>query len=140
MIEALTFKPNDLDAALLLVRLVFGFTCFMHGYGKLANGVVNFAADWQLPMPTAWLVALTQVFGGLSLMAGAATFWAAFALALLGAVVTWLLIFVAKEPFIKPGAHSWHMGLVYTLLPVLLMFTGPGRFSVDAWLMLLGRR
>ena len=131
MSQLLTWRLAQLDLALLVVRVAFGAACIAHGWGKV-TGIDGFAGKWKLPLPLAWAVAVTQTLGGALLIAGLAHGWAALALAICGAGITWKLIFDAKEPFMKPGQHSWDMGLMYTLLPLLLLATGPGRYAIDA--------
>ena len=46
------------------------------------------------------------------------------------AVATYKLIAMANEPFVAPSRHSWSIGLLYTLIP--LVIAGPGRHSLDA--------
>src|SRR5690349_15461110 len=62
--------------ALLPLRLMIGFGFAAHGYAKLHRGPDKFAvilASLGVPQPhlTAWVTALLEFFGGISLMAGA---------------------------------------------------------------------
>ncbi len=131
MSQILTWRPMDANFILLIVRVAFGAACVAHGWGKV-TGIDGFAGKWQLSLPVAWTVAITQTLGGALVVVGLAHGWANLALAICGAGITWKLIFDAKEPFMKPGQHSWDMGLMYTLLPLALLATGPGRHAIDA--------
>lgn len=121
------------DLILLIVRAAFGLSCFAHGWGKV-TGIDGFRGKWKLSLAMAWGVALVQTAGGLMLALGLLHGLAALALAICGAGITYKLIVDAKEPFMAPGQHSWDMGLMYTLLPLLLWATGPGRYALDATL------
>jgi putative oxidoreductase len=133
MSQILGWRPAEADLILLLVRVAFGLACIAHGWGKV-TGIDGFAGKWKLSLPIAWAVAITQTLGGALLVVGLLHGWAALALAVCGAGITWKLIYDAKEPFMKPGQHSWDMGLMYTLLPLVLLATGPGRYAIDAML------
>jgi Predicted membrane protein len=71
--------PNNRSlnsAALLPLRLLIGFGFAAHGFAKLSRGVDGFADILQalsVPAPhfTAWVTSLTELFGGLAIMAGA---------------------------------------------------------------------
>ena len=132
MSQILTWRPADVDLILLVVRIAFGIACFAHGWHKLFD-IDGFAGKWRLSLPLAWSVALTQTVGAAMVALGFGHGLGALALAICGAGITYKLIFEAQEPFVKPGGHSWDMGLMYTLLPLALLATGPGRYAVDAW-------
>ena len=119
------------DLILLIVRVAFGLSCFAHGWGKV-TGMDGFRAKWKHSLPVGWAVALTQTVGGVLLAVGLLHAFAAIALTICGAGITYKLIFDAKEPFMAPGQHSWDMGLMYTLVPLLLWAAGPGRYALDA--------
>jgi len=131
--QILTWHPAGADLILLVVRLAFGIACFTHGWHKV-TGIDGFAAKWRLSLPLAWTVALTQTLGGAMVAVGIGHGLGALALVVCGLGITWKLIFDAGEPFVQPGGHSWDMGLVYTLLPLALLASGPGRFALDALL------
>ena len=133
MSQFLTWRPADADLIVLVVRVAFGIACVAHGWGKV-TGIDGFAAKWKLSLPLAWAVAVTQTLGGALLTVGLAHGWANLALAICGAGITWKLIFAAREPFTKPGQHSWDMGMMYTLLPLVLLVTGSGRYALDTLL------
>jgi len=131
MSQFLTWQPGGADLVILVVRVLFGIACIAHGWGKV-TGIDGFAGKWKLSLPVACAVALTQTVGAGLMIIGLAHGWAALALTLCGAGITWKLAYDAKEPFAAPGQHSWDMGLIYTLLPLLLLVTGPGCYSLDA--------
>lgn len=133
MSNLLTWRPMDAHLVLMVVRGAFGAACMAHGWGKVTD-IDGFAGKWKLSLPVAWAVAITQTLGGALVIVGLAHGWANLALAVCGAGITWKLIFDAREPFMKPGQHSWDMGLMYTLLPLALLLTGSGRYAIDTGL------
>lgn len=131
--QILTWRLADADLVLLVVRVAFGLACIAHGWHKVQE-IDGFAGKWRLSLPLAWTVALTQTVGGAMVAIGLGHGLASLALAICGLGITWKLIFEAGEPFVQPGGHSWDMGLLYTVLPLLLLATGPGRYALDALL------
>jgi putative oxidoreductase len=70
------FEASSTRWAYLPLRLMLGFGFAAHGYAKLSRGPHNFAAALAvlgIPFPdlTAWVTALFELAGGLSIMAGA---------------------------------------------------------------------
>jgi putative oxidoreductase len=112
------------------LRLGFGLTlAFGHGVSKLFK-LEKFIASvarhgFPLPEVTAPIAMLTELVGGVLLALGLATRPAAiFVIAtMLGAA----LKVHAVDPFSKK-----ELALAYALVAVVLIFTGPGRYSLDA--------
>jgi putative oxidoreductase len=118
------------DLGLLVLRVVFAICVFKHGWGKVHH-IEDLEKFWNVPVPLAWVVAAIQIFGAFSLALGLLTIPFAFALVIVHAVATWKLVDTANEPFVAPSRHSWSIGLLYTLIPLVLLITGPGRYSLD---------
>ncbi len=119
------------DLALLVLRAVFGICVFKHGWGKISH-IEDLVSIWKVPMPVAWLVTAIQVVGAFALVLGLLTVPFALSLAVVHAVATYKLITMAKEPFVAPSRHSWSIGLLYTLIPLVIAIAGPGAHSLDA--------
>ena len=119
------------DAALLILRLGFAACLLPHGWGKLSH-IDDLVRIWKVPLPLAWLVAAIQLVGAAALLVGLCTVPFAIALAIVHAVATWKLITMAKEPFVAPSRHSWSIGLLYTLIPLVIAVAGPGIYALDA--------
>ena len=129
----LTAPLATTDVALLLLRVVFGICVFQHGWGKLAH-IEDLVEIWKVSLPLAWVVAAIQIAGAAALVLGLLTVPFALALAVVHAVATRKLIFMANEPFVAPSRHSWSIGLLYTVIPAAIALAGPGAYSVDhAW-------
>ncbi len=118
------------DLALLILRVVFAACVFKHGWGKVHH-IEDLDTFWKVPVPVAWVVAAIQILGAFALALGLLMVPFAIALAVVHAVATWKLITMANEPFVAPSRHSWSIGLLYTLIPLVLAISGPGRYSLD---------
>lgn len=118
------------DLALLVLRLVFAVCVFKHGWGKVHH-IEDLEKFWAVPVPLAWVVAGVQIAGAIALALGFLTVPFALALVVVHGVATQKLITMAGEPFVAPSRHSWSIGLLYTLIPLVLAISGPGRYSLD---------
>jgi putative oxidoreductase len=135
--------------ALLPLRLTIGFGFAAHGYAKLHRGPDKFAAilaSIGVPQPhlTAWATALLELFGGISLMAGAfvGPLTVPLAFVMLTALFTVHLRYgfssITLKAVTSSGAQFGPVGYELNLLYIagLLTFavSGPGALSVDTWL------
>src|SRR5689334_20457304 len=89
-------------AGLLLVRLTVGFGFLAHGLAKYGRGPAKFGnllryIGAPYPVPTAWMVTLLEIFGGLALLVGA--FVAIVALPLIGTMLVATLTIHAHYGF-----------------------------------------
>jgi putative oxidoreductase len=122
---------DPMGAALLLLRVAVGVTFFLHGADKLGDlpGTEQFFASLGIPAPglTSLLVALTEVIGGLLLVAGLGT-------ALVGAAlagdmaVAYLTAHVGNGFFVKDGGGE--LVLLLAAVSLALALAGPGRYRL----------
>ena len=120
------------DIGLLLMRVLIGsFMLFAHGWGKLANfGVYSqkFPALFGLPSSVnLGLAVFSEVFCSIALILGIKTKWASVP----------LLITMLVAAFIVHAGDPWgkkEFALLYAIPYLTLFFTGPGGFSLDAYL------
>jgi putative oxidoreductase len=132
----MTTKEGLKDAGLALLRVGIGGVFVAHGIQKLAvfgiSGLAGFMTQIGVPFPTLSVVAVTaaELGGGLALVAGLFTRWAALPLAF-SMIVAAATVHLKAGFFLPNGAEY-----VLTLLvaSVALALTGPGAFSVDRWL------
>ncbi len=119
------------DFALLLLRVGFSaFMIFGHGYPKvqklLASGDIKFASVMGLsPMVSLSLAVFAEFFCSVLLILGLLTRFATIPL-----IITMLV-----AVFVVHGADPFgdkEMGLHYLVAYIVLLFAGPGRYSVDA--------
>ena len=118
------------DWASLALRLAVGGGSFVHAKNKFGK-VHLFAAGHHLPMWLAWVATFVQLLGGIALILGLATPIAALGLTIFGLWATLELIFRKREKFAAPGEHTWDTGVMYTAIPLAILLTGPGRYSLD---------
>jgi putative oxidoreductase len=122
-----------------VLRLTIGAVFIAHGAQKLfgiwggpgLTGTATFMGQLGLGpgFPLALLVGLVEFGGGLLLVAGALTMFAALALAIDMAVAIWKVH--SSGGFFLPNGYEYALVLLGAL--ICLMLTGPGAFSIDAW-------
>ena len=118
------------SVGLLLLRVgTGGFLLYGHGWGKFihfSERASQFADPIGLgPWWSFALVVFAEFFCSAALVLGLATRLAAIPIAIFGLVA----VFVqhAADPF-----GDKELALLYMLPALVLLFTGPGRFSIDA--------
>jgi len=121
------------DLGLLLLRLGIGLLmAFSHGLGKVQKFLAGPPYQWADPIGlgpglSLFLAGGAEFFCALALAVGFLTRLTALPLAFTMAVAA--LIVHAEDPFAKK-----EFALLYFIPALTLMLSGPGRFSVDAWL------
>jgi putative oxidoreductase len=130
-----TSRWSSVDLALLVLRVGIGISfVFVYGWAKITGGAGTWAdlggnmAIFGIGFyPTFWgfMAALTEFGGGLLLMLG--LFFRP-ALVLLLCVMT-----VAFASHVAAGEGPWHATEMATVF-IALLLTGPGRYSIDAYL------
>lgn len=120
---------------LLLVRLVFGFAMMVRGYPKIQDPF-HWADKYGIPGPLQALGALAEAGGGLAIALGLLT-----PLGAVGWIATMGMAMyqLSKQDAVfvnSPGAKgpSYEAAAGYFAVAVLLLLTGPGKFSFDALL------
>lgn len=119
------------DIGLLLVRLVFGCLFFMHGFHKFHAGTADAAAILAgngLPGVLANFVYVSEMLAPALIVLGIYT-----RLSILTVLVTMVTIFyVLPFPILldEHGALNIESHLFFTVLPLALFFTGPGRYRL----------
>lgn len=120
--------------ALPILRVVVGATFVVHGYLKWSGGVDQFAGflsvlGLPLSLLLAWVVTLVELVGGLALIVGFLTHWAA-KLLFIDMLVALLLVHIGKGFLVTSGGYEFVLLLLAALF--YLMAVGPGKWSVDA--------
>lgn len=126
---------SSVDLALLVLRLGIGVSfVFVYGWAKISGGPAQWAdlgqnmAIFGLTFwPTFWgfMAAATEFVGGLCLMLGLLF------RPVLGLFLVTMTVAVASH--LAAGEGPWHATEMATVF-VALLLTGPGRYSLDAWL------
>jgi putative oxidoreductase len=127
-------NPSNQSWALTFLRIVIGVVFVAHGTQKLfqlgIHGVAGFfgAAGIPLPLISATLVTLVEFLGGIALILGLLTRWAA-ALNAFDMVVAILVVHLKNGFFDQ--SHGVEYPLTLLAACILLAVVGPGAGSVD---------
>ena len=141
-LRAVQSSWSSVDLAALVLRGVLGFVFAAHGGQKLfgwfggggVRGTTAFFRTIGIPAPDAfaYVVGITEFFGGVLLILGLLTFVASLGLAIDMAVaittVSHNFSFFSQP---KVG-YGWELNLALIGLAVTLLIMGPGAWSVDA--------
>jgi putative oxidoreductase len=135
--KALYFKVTDKltslkDIPLLFIRLVLAYGFYTPAMMKIKD--VNSIAEWfkgsEMPLPvlSAYLVTYTEFLGFIFLALGFAT-----RLISIPLIITMIVaIKVAHwENGFNASDNGYEIALYYLVMLILLLFTGPGRISID---------
>ena len=117
----------------LVLRLSAGTIFAMHGYQKFSggiDGVAGFFTQLGIFAPTffAYVVTYVELLGGIALILGIFTHWAAKLLAIDMLVATWI-VHIPNGFFITNGGISYT--LILFAVAISLMLSGPGIWSLD---------
>jgi putative oxidoreductase len=123
---------NFVDVALLLIRVVAGLAFTMHGWGKIQNPFGWMGPDGFAPGIFQALAAISEFGGGLAWILGLLTPLASFGIASTMAVAFSFHAFMRGDPFVSmTGGAASELAALYFSIALLLIATGPGRFSLD---------
>ncbi len=119
------------DWGLFIIRLGLGILFLVAGFGKI-TGIAGFAAAVWGSLIIAWLVALGEFLGGISLIVGKLTKWSTLGLAIImiGA------IFIVAIPNVMGNSSAIVKLLEDTAVLTSLigiMIIGPGKISMDKY-------
>ena len=126
-------KTPTKDLGIALLRLAVGGVFVAHGAQKLLvfgmAGLAGMLGQMGIPFPTLSAVAVTaaELLGGLALVAGFGTRWAALPIAFSMAVAA--LTVHLKGGFFLPNGVEYVLTLF--VASVVLSLTGSGAFSID---------
>ena len=127
---------EDIDWALLLLRVVVGLTLAAHGYNKFfGGGRIAGTARWFQSIGMrpgrrhAVLAALSEIGAGLALAAGLLTSLAAAGFVGLMAVALWVA-HRGKGFFVM--SDGWEYTAVLATVAVAVAMVGPGELSLDS--------
>jgi putative oxidoreductase len=134
--------------AVLPLRLVVGYGFLAHGAVKWNRSPAGFAKllhqiGVPLPLPTAYLVTLVEVFGGVALLLGA--FVALVSIPLIASMLVAMVTVQLRYGFssvntigLTPsgpvfGPPGYEINLLYIAALIALTLAGPGPWSLDRW-------
>lgn len=121
--------------ALLLVRLVLGYTFFLHGAQKVfgwfggegLEGFVSWIGKYGVPVWLAYLAAFSELIGGILLFTG--IFSRLGALMVIGVMLgATFLIHWTNGFFIQNQGYEYTLNLI--LFAIAILIGGPGKFAL----------
>lgn len=115
--------------ALLALRLVAGPAFILHGWPKFQH-----AFNWMGDAVPGWLQALAafaEFGGGIAILIGLLTQFAALGIACVMFYAIFLVHIPKGDPFVGREG-SWELAAVYFAIMIALMLRGAGQFSVDS--------
>jgi putative oxidoreductase len=116
--------------ALFVLRVVLGVIMIAHGYGKIFGGLshhVELVRSIGLPGWLAYLSAVTEFFGGIAVLIGLFTRFAAFAITIDLAVAIWKVDW--KNGLL--GDHGYQFPLALAAIAFALIFFDAGPIALD---------
>lgn len=130
------FKPlrlsPRLSTGLLILRIVAGLALMFHGFGKILTPMEWMDAESGVPGFLQALAAISEFGGGMAWILGLLTPLASLGLACTMAVAVWTHAVILGDPFVPQGpGGSYELASIYFCIAVLLLLSGPGRFSLD---------
>lgn len=126
------------DQFLLVARVMAGWIFLSSGWGKVMNwsGFADRLITQAVPAPLAYTAPILEFLGGLALVLGFASRYAALALFVFTIAATWTShrywIFPAEQRQTQSTQFWKNIAIMGGLLA--LFVSGPGRFSLDRWL------
>jgi putative oxidoreductase len=132
------FAVGMQDSILLVARVMLGLVFLTSGWGKIMN-ITGFATGMMnngVPLPLAYIAPFCEFLGGLALIIGFATRYAALGLFLFTIVATYLSHRYWTYPAEQRSAQQTNFWKNITIMGgfLALFVAGPGRFAVDRFL------
>lgn len=131
-------KTELQNPTVLVGRILLGLLFIISGFGKIGHfdGTVGYIASGGLPMPSvvAALTILIELGGGLLLVFGLFTRWAALALAIFAVLAALVFHGFWASPEAQKAMQSTQFLKNLSIAGGMLVLAafGPGAFSVDA--------
>ncbi len=117
--------------ALLVLRVILGIIMIAHGYSKVFGGFhqhANFVAHLGMPWWMAFFSTAAEFGGGLLLIVGLFTRFAALAICTEMAIVIWKVHW--RNGLL--AEHGYQFPLALAAMAFAIIFVGAGSFSLDA--------
>jgi putative oxidoreductase len=117
------------DVALLLMRLLVGLVFVSSGW-KHASDAVERAKSIGMSVGFTRFLGIAEVAGGLGVIFGVLTQWAALGLILIMLGAIQKKIAVWKTGFWGKHSDGWHYDLLFIVMCLVIATTGGGRYVV----------
>jgi len=117
------------DYAYALMRIIAGFMFSFHGFQK----VLGVLSDFQPPIGSQlWFGGVIELVGGLAIMLGLGTRWAAFICSGEMAVAYFQYHWKLQlGPAFFPGVNKGELAVLYSFVFLLIATKGGGKWSLD---------
>lgn len=121
------------SVGLLVLRVVAGLALMLHGWPKIQKAFSWMGPDSWAPGFLQALAAFAEFGGGLALILGLLTPLACLLVMATMATAIFSVHVPHGDPFVKsgPGGGSYELAALYLAIACTLLFTGPGRNSLD---------
>lgn len=125
-----SFISGPSAIAILGLRLVTGVAFMLHGWSKVQSPFSWMGADSWAPPALQALAAVAEFGGGLGLILGLLTPFAAAGIACTMAVAVFAVHLPAGHAFVAKGP-SFELPLIYLMVALSILRLGPGTLSLD---------
>jgi putative oxidoreductase len=118
------------NTGLLVIRIGLGVIFLAHGWAKLGNmdATIGFFGSLGFPAFLAWVVALVETLGGLAVLLG---LWTRYAATLLAVIMLVVIVQVkGLKSFMGQGSYEFEFMLFMVSLGIAAM--GSGKYSIMA--------
>lgn len=119
-------------AAFLLARVVVSYMFLLHGTAKFFEFPVSMTGgNGSVPFFSLFgIAALLEIVGGILIALGLFTRTTAFILS--GQMAyAYFIVHATAETFFQPMLNQGELAAMYSLFFLILIFTGPGKYSLD---------
>ena len=128
-----TAQSTKSSVGLLILRLVAGTAFMMHGFGKIQNPFAWMGAEAPVPGVLQFLAAVSEFGGGLAWVLGLLTVLGSLGAACTMIVAVYMHMITRGDPFVSAtGGSSYELAAIFLAISIVMMLTGPGKYSADA--------
>jgi putative oxidoreductase len=117
------------DWSLLLLRIMVGIVFVTSGYGHL-KAPKQRAESIGLSVGFTIFLGLAELLGGIAIIVGFLTQWAAIGLVLIMLGAIYMKIVKWKTGFWGEKSSGWHYELMFIVMNLVILCTGGGYFSL----------
>ena len=125
-----SFLSQFESLAMLLLRVVLGFTMMIHGLPKVKNPEL-WAKNMGFSKHMGWFVSICEFGGGLLTVIGLWTQLAAVAICTVMGGALYHHISVWEHPFTAKNGESWEFAFLIFCVAFLFATAGAGMYSLD---------
>lgn len=120
------------DWGLFVLRVTVGVIFLVHGFKKMAMWKMQPSAQMPSGMiNTMRFLSVVEPLGGLAVLVGFLTSWAALGLSIIMIGAMYLKIVKWKTPFYAQNTTGWELDLIILASNIVLLTMGPGLKSID---------